>query len=110
MGHGDIPQSPWTFFSEETSVQCLWRALPTPDLLCAPGQSCPLPGSSGPTLPLLPQGTVLCDIILLNFLKGADQYKAKKFEEVRGAHEAQRDRAGRGRGPQGLSGSPSGGF
>lgn len=28
------------------------------------------------------QGTVLCDIILLNFLKGADQYKAKKFEEV----------------------------
>lgn len=29
-----------------------------------------------------PQGTVLCDVILLNFLKGADQYKAKKFEEV----------------------------
>ncbi|XP_075439333.1 P2X purinoceptor 3, partial [Ascaphus truei] len=29
-------------------------------------------------------GTVLCDIILLNFLKGADQYKAKKFEEVSG--------------------------
>ncbi|KPP73760.1 P2X purinoceptor 3-like [Scleropages formosus] len=28
------------------------------------------------------QGTVLCDIILLNFLKGAQQYKAKKFEEV----------------------------
>ncbi|CAB1325451.1 unnamed protein product [Coregonus sp. 'balchen'] len=27
-------------------------------------------------------GTVLCDIILLNFLKGADQYKAKKFEKV----------------------------
>ncbi|XP_061825611.1 P2X purinoceptor 3-like [Nerophis lumbriciformis] len=27
-------------------------------------------------------GTVLCDIILLNFLKGADLYKAKKFEEV----------------------------
>ncbi|XP_061465603.1 P2X purinoceptor 3 isoform X3 [Rhineura floridana] len=27
-------------------------------------------------------GTVLCDIILLNFLKGADQYKAKKFEQV----------------------------
>ncbi|XP_031413868.2 P2X purinoceptor 3-like [Clupea harengus] len=26
--------------------------------------------------------TVLCDIILLNFLRGADQYKAKKFEEV----------------------------
>ncbi|XP_076878534.1 P2X purinoceptor 3a [Brachyhypopomus gauderio] len=26
--------------------------------------------------------TVLCDIILLNFLKGAEQYKAKKFEEV----------------------------
>lgn len=35
-----------------------------------------------PVLPLLLQGTVLCDIILLNFLKGADQYKAKKFEEV----------------------------
>ncbi|XP_037317723.2 P2X purinoceptor 3a [Pungitius pungitius] len=30
-------------------------------------------------------GTVLCDIILLNFLKGADQYKAKKFEEVSAA-------------------------
>ncbi|XP_059202550.1 P2X purinoceptor 3a [Centropristis striata] len=30
-------------------------------------------------------GTVLCDIILLNFLKGADQYKAKKFEEVSSA-------------------------
>lgn len=28
------------------------------------------------------QGAVLCDIILLNFLKGADQYKARKFEEV----------------------------
>ncbi|KAI9538849.1 hypothetical protein NQZ68_008925 [Dissostichus eleginoides] len=27
-------------------------------------------------------GTVLCDIILLNCLKGAEQYKAKKFEEV----------------------------
>ncbi|XP_072252524.1 P2X purinoceptor 3a [Leuresthes tenuis] len=27
-------------------------------------------------------GSVLCDIILLNFLKGAEQYKAKKFEEV----------------------------
>uniref|UniRef100_A0A3Q2XSC8 P2X purinoceptor n=1 Tax=Hippocampus comes TaxID=109280 RepID=A0A3Q2XSC8_HIPCM len=27
-------------------------------------------------------GTVLCDIILLNFLKGAEQYKAKKFEEI----------------------------
>lgn len=31
-------------------------------------------------------GTVLCDIILLNFLKGADQYKAKKFEEVTDSH------------------------
>ncbi|KAJ8371874.1 hypothetical protein AAFF_G00299120 [Aldrovandia affinis] len=30
-------------------------------------------------------GTVLCDIILLNFLKGADKYKAMKFEEVSGA-------------------------
>uniref|UniRef100_A0A672IVR5 P2X purinoceptor n=1 Tax=Salarias fasciatus TaxID=181472 RepID=A0A672IVR5_SALFA len=29
------------------------------------------------------QGTVLCDYILLNFLKGAEQYKAKKFEEVK---------------------------
>ncbi|XP_051506152.1 P2X purinoceptor 3a isoform X2 [Myxocyprinus asiaticus] len=28
--------------------------------------------------------TVFCDIILLNFLKGAEQYKAKKFEEVSG--------------------------
>uniref|UniRef100_A0A672IVS0 P2X purinoceptor n=1 Tax=Salarias fasciatus TaxID=181472 RepID=A0A672IVS0_SALFA len=28
-------------------------------------------------------GTVLCDYILLNFLKGAEQYKAKKFEEVK---------------------------
>ncbi|XP_063046889.1 P2X purinoceptor 3a [Engraulis encrasicolus] len=28
--------------------------------------------------------TVLCDVILLNFLRGADQYKAKKFEEVSG--------------------------
>ncbi|KAM4585707.1 P2X purinoceptor 3a [Fundulus diaphanus] len=27
-------------------------------------------------------GTVLCDIILLNCLKGAQQYKEKKFEEV----------------------------
>ncbi|KAJ3587799.1 hypothetical protein NHX12_011395 [Muraenolepis orangiensis] len=27
-------------------------------------------------------GTVLCDIILLNCMKGAEQYKAKKFEEV----------------------------
>ncbi|XP_062281523.1 P2X purinoceptor 3a [Scomber scombrus] len=27
-------------------------------------------------------GTVICDVILLNFLKGAEQYKAKKFEEV----------------------------
>ncbi|KAL2077846.1 hypothetical protein ACEWY4_027350 [Coilia grayii] len=26
--------------------------------------------------------TVLCDVILLNFLRGAEQYKAKKFEEV----------------------------
>ncbi|XP_052010742.1 P2X purinoceptor 3-like [Xyrauchen texanus] len=26
--------------------------------------------------------TVFCDIILLNFLQGAEQYKAKKFEEV----------------------------
>ncbi|XP_060780831.1 P2X purinoceptor 3b isoform X3 [Neoarius graeffei] len=31
-------------------------------------------------------GAVLCDIILLNFLKGADQYKARKFEEVSDAH------------------------
>lgn len=26
---------------------------------------------------------MLCDIILLNFLKGAEHYKARKFEEVR---------------------------
>jgi len=32
---------------------------------------------------IIMQGTVLCDIILLNFLKGAEQYKAKKFEEVK---------------------------
>lgn len=25
---------------------------------------------------------MLCDIILLNFLKGAEHYKARKFEEV----------------------------
>ena len=31
---------------------------------------------------IIMKGTVLCDIILLNFLKGAEQYKAKKFEEV----------------------------
>ncbi|XP_077460508.1 P2X purinoceptor 3-like isoform X4 [Stigmatopora argus] len=31
-------------------------------------------------------GTVLCDIILLNFLKGAELYKAKKFEERGGPH------------------------
>uniref|UniRef100_A0AAY4BNY0 P2X purinoceptor n=1 Tax=Denticeps clupeoides TaxID=299321 RepID=A0AAY4BNY0_9TELE len=31
-------------------------------------------------------GTVLCDLILLNFLKGAEQYKAKKFEEVTTVH------------------------
>lgn len=30
-------------------------------------------------------GTVLCDIIVLNFLKGAKQYKEKKFEEVTSA-------------------------
>uniref|UniRef100_A0A8B9JYR3 Purinergic receptor P2X, ligand-gated ion channel, 3a n=1 Tax=Astyanax mexicanus TaxID=7994 RepID=A0A8B9JYR3_ASTMX len=28
--------------------------------------------------------TVFCDIILLNFLNGSEQYKAKKFEEVSG--------------------------
>lgn len=27
---------------------------------------------------------MLCDIILLNFLKGAEHYKARKFEEVSG--------------------------
>uniref|UniRef100_A0ABI7YK32 P2X purinoceptor n=2 Tax=Felis catus TaxID=9685 RepID=A0ABI7YK32_FELCA len=56
-------------------------------------------------------GTVLCDIILLNFLKGADQYKAKKFEEVSWggwgqANERWRDRAGSGTRPQGLSIAP----
>lgn len=75
----------------ETSVRCLWRthpnlwpaiclraALPTARPLRKPVASC----HTEPVLPLLLQGTVLCDIILLNFLKGADQYKAKKFEEV----------------------------
>lgn len=38
---------------------------------------------------------MLCDIILLNFLKGADQYKAKKFEEVSGVE-------GRGGEPRGF--------
>ncbi|XP_069713157.1 P2X purinoceptor 3 [Phaenicophaeus curvirostris] len=32
-------------------------------------------------------GTVLCDIILLNFLEGAERYKAHKFEEVPAAAE-----------------------
>ncbi|XP_077575579.1 P2X purinoceptor 3-like isoform X4 [Stigmatopora nigra] len=32
-------------------------------------------------LDIVMQGTVLCDIILLNFLKGAELYKAKKFEK-----------------------------
>lgn len=41
-----------------------------------------LPFILHPFLSLFIQGTVLCDIILLNFLKGAEQYKAKKFEEV----------------------------
>uniref|UniRef100_A0A493ST42 Purinergic receptor P2X 3 n=1 Tax=Anas platyrhynchos platyrhynchos TaxID=8840 RepID=A0A493ST42_ANAPP len=36
-------------------------------------------------------GTVLCDIILLNFLKGAEHYKARKFEEVTGAPGAMGD-------------------
>uniref|UniRef100_A0A8B9J018 P2X purinoceptor n=1 Tax=Amazona collaria TaxID=241587 RepID=A0A8B9J018_9PSIT len=38
-----------------------------------------------PTLINAVAGTVLCDIILLNFLKGAEHYKARKFEEVSGA-------------------------
>ena len=71
-----------------------------------------------PTLPLLLQGTVLCDIILLNFLKGADQYKAKKFEEVswRGGGGRQRGMRGSRQGREGRwtlgtpRGSPSGGF
>ncbi|XP_041038513.1 P2X purinoceptor 3-like, partial [Carcharodon carcharias] len=29
-------------------------------------------------------GAVVCDLILLNFIKGADKYKARKFEEVGG--------------------------
>lgn len=45
---------------------------------------CPAAQGLPASPPFLPQGTVLCDIILLNFLKGADQYKAKKFEEVSG--------------------------
>lgn len=79
---------------------------------------CFLPARSSPrrAAPLSPpclflQGTVLCDIILLNFLKGADQYKAKKFEEVSWggwgqAHERWRDRAESGTRPQGLSIAP----
>lgn len=79
---------------------------------------CFLPASSSPRRAaplsppcLFPQGTVLCDIILLNFLKGADQYKAKKFEEVSWggwgqANERWRDRAGSGTRPQGLSIAP----
>lgn len=59
------------------------------DLLQPPPAVClranlPLAQAAQGCLPPLFQGTVLCDIILLNFLKGADQYKAKKFEEVSG--------------------------
>ncbi|KAJ1074944.1 hypothetical protein K5549_000918 [Capra hircus] len=51
---------------------------------CSPGSGARPPPRPSP-LPRIPsaaEGTVLCDIILLNFLKGADQYKARKFEEV----------------------------
>nr|XP_049577890.1 P2X purinoceptor 3-like [Syngnathus scovelli] len=37
-------------------------------------------------------GTVLCDTILLNFLKGAALYKAKKFEEVSDSLDSQNTR------------------
>lgn len=55
-----------------------------PPAMCPRGPTCPLLRQLRARPPLLFQGTVLCDIILLNFLKGADQYKAKKFEEVSG--------------------------
>ncbi|XP_018424125.1 PREDICTED: P2X purinoceptor 3 [Nanorana parkeri] len=60
-------------------------------------------------------GTVLCDIILLNFLKGADQYKAKKFEEISdstppfGSHLFKSDQALTGRGDEKRS-TDSGAF
>ncbi|XP_039562568.1 P2X purinoceptor 3 isoform X2 [Passer montanus] len=54
-------------------------------------------------------GTVLCDIILLNFLKGAEHYKARKFEEV--GHGAglpgDGDTSGGSIGPPGCRDSPS---
>lgn len=65
-------------------VRCLWRTRASPHPPCARGPACPLLRQLRARPPLLFQGTVLCDIILLNFLKGADQYKAKKFEEVSG--------------------------
>ncbi|XP_038654767.1 P2X purinoceptor 3-like [Scyliorhinus canicula] len=34
-------------------------------------------------------GAVVCDLILLNFIKGSDKYKAKKFEEVGKDYEKQ---------------------
>ncbi|XP_073453092.1 P2X purinoceptor 3 [Aquarana catesbeiana] len=60
-------------------------------------------------------GTVLCDIILLNFLKGADQYKAKKFEEISdstpafGSHIFKSDQTLAGRGDEKRS-TDSGAF
>ncbi|KAM4030573.1 P2X purinoceptor 3 [Anomaloglossus baeobatrachus] len=60
-------------------------------------------------------GTVLCDIILLNFLKGADQYKAKKFEEISdtspafGSHVFKSDQTLGGRGDEKRS-TDSGAF
>lgn len=101
MGHKDIPQSPWTF-SKRKHQESLEDS-PRP-LACRLPQGRPAhcTGSSGPPASPL-QGTVLCDIILLNFLKGADHYKAKKFEEV---SRGPRDVGGQGRkgpGPWGLS-------
>ncbi|KAJ8795856.1 hypothetical protein J1605_002618 [Eschrichtius robustus] len=65
--------------------------LPSPPCWASPCVNISSPGeltpsTAAPDLLQSPRykvpGTVLCDIILLNFLKGADQYKAKKFEEV----------------------------
>ena len=39
---------------------------------------------------------MLCDIILLNFLKGAEQYKAKKFEEVQSVNQEETDQLTKG--------------
>lgn len=65
MGHGD------TALPQGDSGLAPWGSGSAPKHGAPPPQHCH------------PQGTVLCDIILLNFLKGAEHYKARKFEEVR---------------------------